>query len=163
GLYSFRRLAMKPGGGPKPDRGLTAETFEALLRALAPDRMSAAIRYETLRRKLIRFFEWERSLAAEDRADEVLTRFARRVAGGEVVASPDSYCYAIARLVLREEQAARVRQAAAIDTMRGQPQTSAAAEAMTRCFGECLGRLSPAQRELLLAYYEGEKSQRIEN
>src|SRR5262249_7890614 len=69
----------------------------------------------------------------------------------------------IARLVLREEQAARVRQAAAIDTMRGQPQTSAAAEAMTRCFGECLGRLSPAQRELLLAYYEGEKSQRIEN
>ena len=53
-----------------PGRGLTAEGFEALLAMLHPDRETAGERYEDIRRRLVRLFEWRgcaRSGVAGDR------------------------------------------------------------------------------------------------
>ena len=46
------------GGEPARARGMTPEEFEALLAQLDPDRERAGERYETIRRKLVRLFEW---------------------------------------------------------------------------------------------------------
>jgi DNA-directed RNA polymerase specialized sigma24 family protein len=149
----------------KPERwNLTPEAFDALLGALAVDRPAAAAKYEALRARLIKLFQWERCSFPEDRADEVMNRFARRLAEGETVERPEAYCYGIARMVIRE---ARVEMARQQELGRELPLVSPdPAEppaAIDRCMARCLESLDPAQRALLLSYYEGEKSQRIRN
>jgi DNA-directed RNA polymerase specialized sigma24 family protein len=148
----------------KPERwNLTPEAFEALLQALGPDRGAAAVRYEKLRRRLIKFFGWERCTFPEDRADEVINRFARRLAGGEAVGNPESYCHGIARLVVHETQLEMARQQETARQLRMQPAPVTGSGEIDRCLARCLKTLEPAQRDLLMAYYEGEKSQRIQS
>src|SRR6476620_3104497 len=48
--------------------------FDTLLRKLDPQRNRAAERYEDLRRKLVKFFEWSFCAPAEDLTDETLDR-----------------------------------------------------------------------------------------
>src|ERR1051326_5706272 len=63
---------------------LTQQAFDALLACLDSDRERAAEKYETLRLKLVKFFEWRAcAVAAQDLADEVINRVARRIDGGE--------------------------------------------------------------------------------
>jgi DNA-directed RNA polymerase specialized sigma24 family protein len=148
----------------RPERwNLTPEAFEALLQTLGPDRGAAARRYEALRRRLIKFFSWERCTFPEDRADEVINRFARRLAGGEPIANPESYCHGIARLVVREAQLEMARQQETARQLHVLPALAAGPSDGDRCLARCLKTLEPAQRDLLLGYYEGEKSQRIQN
>src|SRR5205085_10224512 len=52
-------------------------TFEVLLGKLDPQRDRAAEKYEDLRRKLVKFFEWSSCFPAEDLADETFDRVAR--------------------------------------------------------------------------------------
>jgi len=68
------------------------EALESLLEALDADRDTASIRYETLRRKLIDFFSWQRCLNAKDLADDEAL---------------DRYAFSIARLILKEEKRSR--------------------------------------------------------
>src|SRR5204863_6195928 len=67
----------KPVQG-KPS-GLTRESFEILLAQLDPDRERAGELYETIRRKLIRLFEWRGCACPEDLADETFNRGARQL------------------------------------------------------------------------------------
>jgi DNA-directed RNA polymerase specialized sigma24 family protein len=149
----------------KPERWtLTAEAFEAMLRTLDPDRPAAAARYEALRQRLIKFFQWERCSFPEDRADEVLNRFARRVAGGEAVERPESYCYGIARLVVREAQVEMERQAELSRKILSAPRNEPGGpREIDRCLQKCLESLPADQYALLIAYYDGEKTGRIRN
>jgi DNA-directed RNA polymerase specialized sigma24 family protein len=148
----------------RPERwNLTPEAFEALLRALGPDHATAATRYETLRRRLIKFFGWERCTFPEDRADEVINRFARRLAGGEAVGNPESYCHGIARLVVHEAHLEMARQQETARQIRMMPAPTTSSGEIDRCLARCMKTLEPVQRDLLLAYYEGERSQRIQN
>jgi DNA-directed RNA polymerase specialized sigma24 family protein len=149
----------------KPERwNLTPEAFSALLQALGPDEAAAADRYEALRRRLVRYFGWERCTFPEDRADEVLNRFARRLGEGEPVTNPENYCHGIARLVVREAHLEMVRQQAAARELRVMPQPDPPEEdAADQCLARCLANLDEEHQTMLLAYYEGEKSHRIRN
>src|SRR5260370_8775058 len=53
---------------------LTTASFESLLQRLDPDRERAGGKYENIRRKLIKFFQWNDCFAEEDLADEPLGR-----------------------------------------------------------------------------------------
>src|SRR5260370_21814440 len=53
---------------------LTTASFESLLQRLDPDRERAGGKYENIRRKLIKFFQWNDCFAEEDLADETLDR-----------------------------------------------------------------------------------------
>ena len=92
----------KPPAGKPP--GLTRESFDILLAQLDPDRERAGERYETIRRKLIRLFEWRGCAAPEELADETINRVARRMAEGVELHSADPYGYfcAVAHLVFKE-------------------------------------------------------------
>jgi len=149
----------------KPQRdSLPPQAFEELLRALGPDRGSAALRYESLRQRLVKFFTWERCSFPEDRADEVINRFARRLAEGETVTNAENYCHGIARLVVLESRLEMSRMRETSGELQRLAGPSARTESETEiCLGKCLEALEASQREFLLAYYEGEKSQRIEN
>ena len=70
---------------------LSGEAFERLLAAFAPSREEAALRYESLRQRLVRYFTWERCPFPEERADEALNRVARRLEEGEPVQNVEQY------------------------------------------------------------------------
>jgi len=88
----------------KKDWVLTTDAFELLLSALDPNREQAGVKYEQIRRKIIRKLEFEGSSVPEEHADEVFNRVARRLVEGERLdaESPDGYFLQTARFVLSE-------------------------------------------------------------
>ena len=92
--------------------GLRKSDFEGLLERLDPDRDSAGRKYEALRRKLIKFFEWNGCSPAEDLADETLDRVARRLTGADV-AQVVPFAWGVAQHV-RQESARRMRREVAL-------------------------------------------------
>jgi DNA-directed RNA polymerase specialized sigma24 family protein len=143
--------------------GLRRSDFEVLLERLDPDRDSAGQKYEGLRRKLIKFFEWNRCSPAEDLADQTLDRVARRL-GREDVAQVLAFAWGVAHHV-RQECGRQMRRRVALgdlpagtarpeDDVEGALHEQLLDERRTRCLAACLQRLPPRERELFHAYYE---------
>lgn len=65
---------MNDAKAPLHGNAREAERFDNLLRLLDLDRDVAGDKYERLRRKLIKFFEWNACFPAEDLADETFDR-----------------------------------------------------------------------------------------
>ena len=150
------------GGRGGREDGLTAEGFAALLVQLDPAPDLAAEKYETIRRKLVRLFEWRGCAFPDDLADETINRVARRLAEGIELRSTDPYGYfcGVAHLVYTEALRRAAREHRAIES-QGWPPASFAAEdepADSRLEGlrRCLDGLPPDQRDLILRYYRGE-------
>jgi len=140
-------------------RGLTKEGLEALLASLGPDLEQAGQRYEQIRRKLIRLFEWRGCASPEDLADETINRVARRLAGGLQVRSDDPYAYfcGVAHLLYKEvlrQQARERRVLDGGDWRPPEPEEDAEPDVRLSRLQHCLGLLDAGQRRLLLRYHE---------
>ena len=132
--------------------------LDALLAFLAPGREQAGERYEDIRLKLVRYFEGQHCVPAEERADETIDRVARRVAAGEQIHTtyPCRYFYGVARNVClewRKQQRRRLLQAA-VDASVDETEPSV----QQSCLVRCLDSLDPAARQLLEAYYLGPRA-----
>lgn len=148
-----------------PRRDLTPELLEQLLARLAAGRTDAGEGYNRTRARLIQFFVWKRCDAAEDLADEVINRVARRLGEGEEIPNLAGYFLGVARLVALEANQRRVREdrvLAQYSLRASQTQSSSEEDAAFNCLEGCLGRLTDGRREQLLAYYTGDQSARIE-
>jgi DNA-directed RNA polymerase specialized sigma24 family protein len=151
----------------KPGRYQTdREAFDRFLRILNPDRERAGEQYETIRRKLFKYFQWRECPFPEDYADEVLRRMIGKIAQGEDIQNPSTYCYGVARLVFLEGHKERARERAAVDELSRPESISqrdpGSAEALT-CLDRCLGNLPPENSQLILRYYEDERGAKIES
>lgn len=139
---------------------LTREGFDALLATLDPDRDQAAEKYETIRRKLIRLFEWRGCEFPEDLADETINRVARRMAEGVEVRSADPFGYfcGVAHLVYKEvwRRAAREQKARDSGDWPPIPPDEEPDDRRLTCLRKCLEQLSSDQQRLLLQYHQGE-------
>ena len=95
---------MKKEPSKKREWSVTQEAFDNLLKWLDPNRDKAAIRYEDLRRRLIKIFTVRGSTVPEDLADETINRVTKRVADLEksYVGDPAIYFYGVARMVQSE-------------------------------------------------------------
>lgn len=148
----------------KRDWSLTEVGFNKLLGALDPDRDGAAGQYEHLRRALIRYFDWRGSFSPESDADETIDRVAQKLAEQPV---GDVYAYAlgVARNVAHESIRIQSRQAELITSppQSGNSPVDAAFERRIECCETCLKHLPREQRDLIIAYYEGEKQTKIAN
>lgn len=150
---------------PEPIGG---EPFEGLLQKLAPDRESAGRRYEELRRRLVAVFEYRRCLHPEELADETLDRAARRLQqiGDDFVGGdPARFVFGVAWNVARESY----RRPSAVALPDGWERRVATTESgaaddqelESRCLEACLQRLAVSDRDLVLGYHAGERSERI--
>lgn len=139
--------------------GLTSESLEALLVFLDPDRDQAGIKYEAVRRRLVRLFEWRGFNNSEDLADETINRVARRIQEGTEVRSTDPYGYfcGVAHLLSKEVARRAARERAALEREEWQPALPAdepEADDRLSCLRQCLRRLSEDQRILVLRYHQ---------
>ena len=147
--------------------GLTADTFAKLLDRLDPDRERAGERYEELRRTLTRFFEWRGAPFADEHTDEVFNRIARKLSAGVEVRNIGSYCYEVARLVCLEALKGRDSKRASLDHSHDVAVVDRAdeereSELRLACLEDCLDSLTIKSRELIVAYYQDNKRDRIE-
>jgi DNA-directed RNA polymerase specialized sigma24 family protein len=141
---------------------VTAEELERLLALLDPDPERAAERYEAIRKKLIRLFEWRGSPVPEDLADVTFDRVARGLARGLVIQSADPYSYfcGVAFLVHKEQLRARAKRDDFWESGDWRslypPAETEEEDPRLDCLRHCLDRLPAEQRELLLGYHAGE-------
>lgn len=141
----------------------TPSGFDRLLAALDADRDRAAGKFLVLRRKLLKYFAWNRAPFPEDLADETLDRVARRLAEGETIrqADPASYVHGVARNVLRESWT-RARIAPIPEgALDASPESGLSAERRSRCLDRCLERLPEDSRRLVLGYYQEQGAAKI--
>jgi DNA-directed RNA polymerase specialized sigma24 family protein len=141
---------------------LSGPALERFLRALDPDAEAGAERYEVLRSKLTRFFEWRGCAFPEDHADETINRVIRKLDEGGEIRDPGAYCYGVARLVLLEAVKRQGRQQDALhEYQRTIPDPDEDdAEGRLACLRRCLDSLPVAHRDLVREYYRADGPER---
>jgi DNA-directed RNA polymerase specialized sigma24 family protein len=144
---------------------LEARRLQTLLERLCADSASGGFGYEQLRRRLILFFRQREPIDAETLADEALDRLARRLDEGVQINHPAPYAFGIAKLMLFEANARRLRQEARFDEPENQPamieDDDAIDPALVRALRICLRSMGRRGSELMLAYYRDDDARRI--
>jgi DNA-directed RNA polymerase specialized sigma24 family protein len=152
------------------DWDLNESSFQRLLEFLDSDRQRAGERYERIRLKLTRFFEWKGCVPGEEFADETIDRVAKKLESGLAQQPGDPYLYfhGVAVNLVREKWRKAGREPQSVDDLpRSQEPAVSPFELQRRahmertterrlaCLADCLDRLPPASRELLIAYHLG--------
>jgi DNA-directed RNA polymerase specialized sigma24 family protein len=142
---------------------LNDSALTALLVCLDTDAERAGEKYEVLRLKLIKFFDWRRAHYPEELADETLNRVMRKLDEGARLEDVSTYCLGVARFVWREslrnpEQHHTDLEEAAAHAAPAAPDHTD----LQACFEHCLSELPLESRQLILRYYQDERRQKID-
>jgi len=149
---------------------VTPENFEELLiwidpdpeKTGVPDRARGAVKYEAIRRRIIKIYQNRGCQQAEEVADETFNRVCVKAKElkTKYTGDPSLYFYAVAKNVYREF----MRGSGEIPSW--QPLTQDDPEEIELRMGfldRCLEQLDSSERNLILKFYEGEKREKIEN
>jgi RNA polymerase sigma factor (sigma-70 family) len=163
-IDTLLRLSHMADANSKPSEdGLTQEQFRRLLARLHSERDPAALKYEELRFKLVKFFQWSFCSSAEDLADETLTRVAHKLHDSrEEIQDVEALLWGIAKRLRQEARKRDFRTinlsqvpdarlsdiGASLDSIHRKIQM----EKEQECLRKCLRRLPDEDRELFLAY-----------
>jgi RNA polymerase sigma factor (sigma-70 family) len=138
------------------------DNFDALLTWLDTDRNRAGEKYEDIRQSLVNIFSWRGCCDAEDLADETITRVTNKlpeIADG-YKGDPALYFYGVAKNLLwevtRREQSRVPAFTVEELTDSVEQLESDDFERAYDCLDKCLQELPPADRELILLYYQQE-------
>jgi DNA-directed RNA polymerase specialized sigma24 family protein len=143
----------------KKDWVLTKEGFDRFLATLDTDRDKAGEKYENIRLKLLKYFQWCGSVAPDIDADETINRVTRRIEEGANIYNLAGYIYGVAKLVHIESLKRRNQQemeSGYLVELLSTGRDSNAAQCQ-ECLKRCLGYLSDEDREVITEYYQYEK------
>lgn len=154
--------------GTRTEWELTGEAFGRFLSLLDADPDRAGEKYETLRRKLTKIFDWRGAHYPEECADETINRVIRKLDHGETIRDIPTFCHGVARLVLLETLKKPERRRVGLDEIdqvaaAPPPHADEDDHARRECFDRCLGGLPDENRRLILEYYEDERRGKINN
>jgi DNA-directed RNA polymerase specialized sigma24 family protein len=143
-------------------RVITKEDFDAMLAWLGPQgKQQAGEKYEEIRRRLIQILARRGCREAEELADEAINRVCKKAKtiARDYQGDPAVYFYGVAHKVYLET----FKKKKTPLVPPPPPDAGDDAERRQGCLDHCLGQQSPANRELILQYYEGEKQAKIEH
>lgn len=167
---------MTGSASPSPKDDLTAAKFEGLLLRLDPNRDRAGEKYEEIRWKLVKFFQWGSCVNAEDLVDETLNRVAEKLASQqEDIHDVAAFVWGVAKKIRQEEvrkesKTIRLPDLPGAEELFPSPRAAdvEASETQSRlkCLRRCLRLLAVVDRRLLLKYHSssgrrGEGRQRL--
>lgn len=140
-------------------RAITALTFDKLLARLGPDRELAGEEYESLRRRLVKYFDLKGINLPEAAADEALDRMAIRIEAGEEIRDLVHYAYGVAHWIFLEKLRAEQRERKAYDDLaqRHIPDNNQRMPYL-EALEICLKKLCADDRDLICSYYTDEVS-----
>ena len=146
---------------------LTKEALDNFLARLDVDRDRAGQKYEGVRLKLLRYFQWCGAVAPDVEADETINRVARKIEEGENVYNLNAYIYGVARLVNAESLKIRTRNQQIGDEVHEieAPGLDDDPDAAQRrgCLDRCLQCLPERSREIVIGYYQFDKGEKIDH
>ena len=150
---------------PKKEWVLTKEAFDRFLDRLDAEREKAGEKYECIRLKLLKYFEWRGSELPDMDADETLNRVIRRIEEGENVYNLNGYIYGVGKLVYAESLKRRNRKQELLDdAARSEQFVEPDPPEVTErqgCFDRCMNYLTKEDREIITEYYQYDKGQKI--
>jgi DNA-directed RNA polymerase specialized sigma24 family protein len=151
---------------------ISQEAFDTMLDWLDADRERAGFKYEAIRLRLIKIFTCRGCQAAEELADETINRVIGRIV--EIAkgyrGDPALYFYGVAQKVFLE-YSRKTRGPLAHVPMDYAP-VSLSTQAIVlvediepeyRCLEQCLERLVPENRDLVVRYYQQERQAKIDH
>lgn len=144
---------------------LTQAAFDGFLATLDRDRDKAGEKYEYIRIKLLKYFQWRGSDVPDIDADETINRVTRRIYEGQDVYNLTGYIYGVAKLVHAESLKRRnLRRMLDEVSFIELSQIGVAVEVANyqECLERCLGRLSDEDREVITEYYRYKKTEKID-
>lgn len=130
------------------------DPFDNLLARLEPTLADSAARYDHLRFKMFKFFEWRRCNESWELADETIARLVKKVRSG-VEVQCYSYVYEIAQYVLKEHLRALRKERDILSKLTTPAQV---ADPSSDCEKHCVERLDREKRQLLERYYSGKET-----
>lgn len=156
---------MDPPTSLKKEWVLTKEAFDRFLCLLDIDRERAGQKYESVRLRLVKYFQWSGALEPDIEADETITRVTRKIEEGANVYNLNAYIQGVAKLVKAESLRNPNRKHLVIEdaydlavTIQEEPDKSD----RRMCLDRCLDKLPDESREIIITYYENEKGIRIQ-
>lgn len=142
---------------------LSQSSFDSFLTLLDSNRERAGQKYEILRVRLVKFFEWRVCRFPDDLADETLDRIIRKFDTNEQINDYLNYAYGVARLVYLENLKQQTKEQAVILNM---PVSNVMPEnkedTNLDCLEICLQKLSEDNRMMILHYYRDDKQAKID-
>ena len=142
---------------------LTKQALDKLLECLDSNRERAGEKYETLRRKLMKFFEWRAcAVVAQDLTDETINRVARLIEEGETVRNLSNYAYGVAHIIHLEHLKKLKREERVRHSIKPviEPEDDFETE-RRECLEACLNKLSDGNRDLIVTYYREQRRAKI--
>jgi len=162
--------------GRRADWTLTGDSLRRLLHWLDGGVSSDGQAYVEMRRRLRDYFLRKNCRAAEELADETLTRVARRLEEEDITKddTPARYCYIVARFVfLEHRREAQAHQMMVDSEGVSEPQSAGAStadaveaadarERLLVCLEKCIQELDAPNQRIITSYYVGSEGVKIE-
>lgn len=139
---------------------LTQTGFDKLLAALDADRDAAGVKFEALRARLIKFFEWRGCESADELTDAVFDRVTKKIVEGEKIQNISAYAATVAQFVFKEDCRRRERLFQSIEDNPAaekiieKDEPADASDARMNCLEKCLAKFSDQNRRLIIAYHD---------
>lgn len=147
---------------PKGEWVLTQAAFDGFLALLDRDREKAGEKYEYIRIKLLKYFQWCGSDVPDIDADETINRVTRRIYEGQEIYNLTGYIYGVAKLVHAESLKLRTRRQALDEGSFVKLSKDELDLANYQdCLESCLAYLKPEDREVITEYYRHKKTAKI--
>ena len=141
---------------------LTKSGLDKFLALLDADREQAGAKYELLRARLIKFFEWRNCETPEELTDTVFDRITKKIAAGEQIQNIYVYSSAVAQFVFKENYRNRTRLFQSIEdspgienytVVDGSTEINETDDLRLDCLDKCLTEFSDEDRRLVADYY----------
>jgi DNA-directed RNA polymerase specialized sigma24 family protein len=153
----------------KKDSQMTQEDFENLLGWFAEDREKAGEKYEQIRHGLVRFYRYRGCDEPESLTDETFNRVARklRVVTFDENVKMNAYFYSFASRIYLEYVAEKRKKATNVELderIQGQYfllPSEGVQESDFTCLDECLAKLPPEDKKVILQYYSLDKKAKM--
>lgn len=139
-----------------------------MLARLGENEANAAVRYEDLRLKIVKFFIWKRDCAeaeADALADKTLDRVSAKLAQNVEIQNVNAYALEVSRFVWLEHLRKKKETAYGDDLpeIAAAPETIDEPDSRLQCLRKCLAEISKsdADKHLIIGYYsaaDGEKN-----
>ena len=146
---------------------LNPQSFEQMLDWLDKDREIAGQKYEAIRLRLIKVFDYRGCLEGDLLADQVFDRVTRKIDSltGIYEGDPANYFLNVANKIYLEYQRKPVS-VELPDNVDRNPDPSPAEEDFQpeyECLKKCLANLPASKRDFILDYYQQDKKKKLAN
>lgn len=136
-------------------------SFDTFLALLDADREQAGAKYESLRLRLIKFFEWRNCEMPEELTDITFDRVLRKISEGEEIQNVTAFSATVAQFVFKEFLRSNQRQNQLIEDApeiqnikaKEKEEEDEFTEKRRTCFEKCLSQFDGENRKFIIAYY----------